>query len=76
MDGHRNFLVIDDDKIALKLAATCCHELGLKYSADTPAEAFDELKRRRYRLIGARPVTPGNDCCIHRRYVRSNQSAL
>lgn len=52
MDGHRNCLVIDDDKIALKLAATCCHELGLKvYIADTPAEAFDELKRRRYRLI-------------------------
>ena len=42
MDGHRNCLVIDDDKIALKLAATCCHELGLKvYIADTPAEAFD-----------------------------------
>ena len=52
MDVHRNCLVIDDDKIALKLAATCCHELGLKvYIADTPAEAFDELKRRRYRLI-------------------------
>ena len=94
MDGHRNCLVIDDDKIALKLAATCCHELGLKvYIADTPAEAFDELKRRRYRLIVVDhhvhgvagfeildqlrvPVTPGNDCCIHRRYVRSNQSAV
>ena len=52
MDVHRNCLVIDDDKIALKLAATCCHELGLKvYIADKPVEAFDELKRRRYRLI-------------------------
>ena len=26
MDGHRNCLVIDDDKIVLKLAATCCIE--------------------------------------------------
>jgi len=52
MDVHRNCLVIDDNKIALKLAATCCHELGLKaYIADTPAEAFDELKRR-YTSIG------------------------
>ena len=30
MDLRRNCLVIDDDKIALKLAASCCHELGLK----------------------------------------------
>ena len=49
MDLRRNCLVIDDDKIALKLAASCCHELGLKvYVADTPTEAVDELKRRRY----------------------------
>ena len=53
MDGHRNCLVIDDDKIALKLAATCCHELGLKvYIADTPAEAFDELKTAPRRRSG------------------------
>jgi len=52
MDLRRNCLVIDDDKIALKLAASCCHELGLKvYIADTPTEAVDELKRRRYELI-------------------------
>ena len=30
MDLRRNCLVIDDDKIALKLGASCCHELGLK----------------------------------------------
>ena len=47
MDGHRNCLVIDDDKIALKLASTCCHELGRKMNvASGPAESFDELKRR------------------------------
>ena len=47
MDGHRNCLVIDDDKIALKLASTCCHELGRKmYIANRPAESFDELTRR------------------------------
>jgi CheY-like chemotaxis protein len=51
MDLRRNYLVIDDDKIALKLAASCCHELGLKvYIADTPTEAVDELKSRLGRL--------------------------
>lgn len=49
---RRNCLVIDDDKLALRLAATACHELGLKvYVADTPSEAMDELKRRRYELV-------------------------
>lgn len=49
---RRNCLVIDDDKLALRLAATVCHELGLKvYVADTPSEAMDELKRRRYELV-------------------------
>ena len=39
MDGHRNCLVIDDDKIALELASTCCHELGRKmYIANRSAE--------------------------------------
>ena len=52
MDLRRNCLVIDDDKIALRLAASCCHELGLKvYVADTLTEAVDELKRRRYELL-------------------------
>jgi len=47
MGGHRNCLVIDDDKIELKLVSTCCHELGRKmYIANRPAESFDELKRR------------------------------
>jgi DNA-binding response OmpR family regulator len=49
---RRNCLVIDDDKLALRLAATVCHELGLKvYVADTPAEAMDELRRRRYEMV-------------------------
>jgi CheY-like chemotaxis protein len=52
MDTRKNCLVIDDDKVALKLAASVCHELGMKvYVADTPSEAMDELKRRRYSLI-------------------------
>lgn len=52
MNGRRNCLVTDHDKIAPELAVNCRHELGLKvYIADTPAEAFYELKRRRYSLI-------------------------
>ena len=52
MDLRRSCLVIDDDKIALKLADSFCHELGLKvYIADTPREAVVELKRRRYELL-------------------------
>jgi len=50
--SQRNCLVIDDDPVALKLAASCCHAMGLKvYVADTPTEAMDELKRRRYDLL-------------------------
>ena len=45
-------LVIDDDKVALKLAGQACHDLGFKvYVADNAIEALEELTARRFDLI-------------------------
>ena len=77
MDLRRNCLVIDDDKIALKLAASCCHELGLKvYVADTPTEAVDELKRRRYELLVVDHHVHGISGCEILDHLRSHVRGL
>ena len=45
-------LVIDDDKLALKLAGQACHDLGYKvHVADDAIEAVKELTARRFDLI-------------------------
>ena len=45
-------LVIDDDKVALRLAGQACHDLGYKvYVADNGIEAIKELTRRRFDLF-------------------------
>lgn len=45
-------LVIDDDKVALKLAGQACHDLGFKvHVADNAIEALKELTGRRFNLV-------------------------